>query len=75
MMEWISVKDKLPPFFEAVLVNDLNGEGVVIAWRAEWYSNGKANGDWQWCFQIPDLEHSDVKIAHWCAYSEPPGEC
>lgn len=72
-MEWISVEDRLPEPNTTVLVNDLNGEGVLLAWRAEWYSNGQPNGDWQWCFQIQGLEHEEVKIRHWCEYPEPPG--
>ncbi len=70
-MEWIKCSEQLPEAQTQVLVNDLNGEGVLIAWRALWMSNGKPNGSWGWCFQHDVIDSNDVKIKEWCAYPEP----
>lgn len=71
-MKWIKCNESLPEANQQVLVNDLNGEGVLIAWRSLWYSAGQVpTGDWQWVFQIAGLEHEDVKVKEWCAYPDP----
>lgn len=68
---WIKCSEELPEANKQVLVNDLNGEGVLIAWRSLWYSNGEPTGKWEWSFQVPELDHYDVKIDKWCAYPDP----
>lgn len=43
---------------------DANGEGWLIGWRSLWYTWGqKETGEWQWTFQVGDLEN--VNITHW----------
>lgn len=70
-MEWIKCCEELPEAQKQVLVNDLNGEGVLIAWRALWMSNGKPTGDWEWVFQNDAIDAEDVKIKEWLPYPEP----
>ncbi|ELY7489211.1 DUF551 domain-containing protein [Cronobacter turicensis] len=70
-MEWVKCSESLPEANKQVLVNDVNGEGVLIAWRSLWMSNGKPTGEWEWVFQIQDIDSDDVKIKEWCSYPEP----
>ena len=70
-MAWIKCAERLPETHEQVLVNDLNGEGVLIAWRAEWQSVSGPTGKWQWVFQIESIEHDDVRIEEWLPYPSP----
>ncbi len=70
-MEWKKCSEELPESQTQVLVNDLNGEGVLIAWRALWMSNGKPTGQWEWVFQNDAIDSADVKIKEWCAYPQP----
>lgn len=71
-MKWINCKESLPEPNQTVLVNDLNGEGVLIAWRSLWYSNGEPNGSWDWTFQIGGIDSSETKILEWCAIPAVP---
>lgn len=72
MSEWIDCTERLPEPQQQVLVNDLNGEGVLIAWRALWTGmGGVPTGGWKWVFQIADLDDSDVDIKQWCPYPSP----
>lgn len=74
-MEWINCYESLPEPHQQVLVNDLNGEGVLIAWRALWMGiGGKPTGDWQWVFQVQGIESEDVEIRQWLAYPAPHSE-
>ncbi|MEY8768986.1 DUF551 domain-containing protein [Erwinia sp. ACCC 02193] len=74
-MEWIDCEESLPEPNQTVLVNDLNGEGVLIAWRSLWRGvGGKPTGDWQWVFQVQGIEEEDVEIKQWLAYPAPPTE-
>ena len=70
-MHWKKCSEELPPAHETVLVNDLNGEGVLLAWRAEWQSASGPTGRWQWVFQIPSIENEDVRIEEWLPYPKP----
>lgn len=70
-MHWKKCSEELPPPHETVLVNDLNGEGVLLAWRAEWQSVSGPTGKWQWVFQIQDIENEDVRIEEWLPYPAP----
>ncbi len=70
-MEWKKCSEELPESQTQVLVNDLNGEGVLIAWRALWMSNGQPTGQWEWVFQNEAIDSADVKIKEWCAYPQP----
>ncbi|EJL4114777.1 hypothetical protein OGQ57_003237 [Escherichia coli] len=49
----------------------LNGEGWLIGWRSLWYTWGqKETGEWQWTFQVGDLEN--VNITHWAVMPKAP---
>ncbi|HAO1321343.1 TPA: hypothetical protein IHD24_004546 [Escherichia coli] len=48
-----------------------NGEGWLIGWRSLWYTWGqKETGEWQWTFQVGDLEN--VNITHWAVMPKAP---
>jgi|UPI0007E90852 hypothetical protein len=65
------VSVELPPANESVLLFDANGEGWLIGWRSLWYTWGqKETGDWQWTFQVGDLEN--VNITHWAVMPKAP---
>ncbi|HAX6835769.1 TPA: hypothetical protein JTO95_004201 [Escherichia coli] len=50
---------------------DANGEGWLIGWRSLWYTWGqKETGEWQWTFQVGDLEN--VNITHWAIMPKAP---
>lgn len=46
MNEWISVKDRLPEFYDWVLVAVQFSGGTP--WLATAYRNRLVNGDWYW---------------------------
>ncbi|UKL14870.1 hypothetical protein [Erwinia phage Gungnir39] len=71
-MEWINIEESLPDPNEPVMVHDLNGEGDLLALRAECMSGGKPTGEWVWVFQIQEIEHEDVHIRHWFRYPKAP---
>ncbi|EMK5289336.1 ead/Ea22-like family protein [Escherichia coli] len=65
------VSAELPPANESVLLFDANGEGWLIGWRSLWYTWGqKETGEWQWTFQVGDLEN--VNITHWAVMPKAP---
>lgn len=65
------VSAELPPANESVLLFDANGEGWLIGWRSLWYTWGqKETGEWQWTFQVGDLEN--VNITHWAVMPKVP---
>ncbi|EJG8180095.1 hypothetical protein NAT56_004654 [Escherichia coli] len=67
----IPVSAELPPGNESVLLFDANGEGWLIGWRSLWYTWGqKETGEWQWTFQVGDLEN--VNITHWAVIPKAP---
>lgn len=67
----IPVSAELPPANESVLLFDANGEGWLIGWRSLWYTWGqKETGEWQWTFQVGDLEN--VNITHWAIMPKAP---
>ena len=67
----IPVSAELPPANESVLLFDANGEGWLIGWRSLWYTWGqKETGEWQWTFQVGDLEN--VNITHWEVMPKAP---
>ena len=67
----IPVSAELPPANESVLLFDANGEGWLIGWRSLWYTWGqKETGEWQWTFQVGDLEN--VNITHWAVMPKAP---
>ncbi len=67
----IPVSAELPPAHESVLLFDANGEGWLIGWRSLWYTWGqKETGEWQWTFQVGDLEN--VNITHWAVMPKAP---
>ncbi len=54
----IPVSAELPPANESVLLFDANGEGWLIGWRLSGIHGGKKKpGEWQWTFQVGDLEN------------------
>ena len=67
----IPVSTELPPANESVLLFDASGEGWLIGWRSLWYTWGqKETGEWQWTFQVGDLEN--VNITHWAVMPKAP---
>ena len=65
-MEWISVKDRLPPYLRKCLVT--NGDYVLTAWSKD--------EDPAWCGITYDTSE-DVWIAdvtHWMLLPDPPKE-
>ncbi|ELJ4029470.1 hypothetical protein QQW46_003250 [Escherichia coli] len=49
----------------------VNGEGWLIGWRSLWYTWGqKETGEWQWTFQVGDLEN--FNITHWAVMPKAP---
>ncbi len=65
------VSAELPPANESVSLFDANGEGWLIGWRSLWYTWGqKETGEWQWTFQVGDLEN--VNITHWAVMPKAP---
>lgn len=68
MTEWISVKDRLPDFFDEVIVYDNCGyESLVsIAWR-----RSGSNGGWIWDSRMSYPEEL-VNVTHWMPLPKPP---
>lgn len=68
MTEWISVKDRLPDFFDEVLVYNscCDDSGISIAWRKQ-----GNNGGWVWDSRMvyPD---DLVGVTHWMPLPNPP---
>lgn len=62
---WIGINEFLPDGNVPVVVWDSTGEGYLIGWRSFWYSNGQRTGEWEWSFQIADMNNSNVNITHW----------
>ena len=67
MTEWISVKDRLPDFYDGVLVYDNCGyeNTVSIAYRRE-----GSNGGWIWDSQMVYPEDV-VNVTHGCRSPHP----
>ncbi len=65
----IPVSTELPPANESVLLFDANGEGWLIGWRSL-VPGQKETGEWQWTFQVGDLEN--VNITHWAVMPKAP---
>lgn len=59
-MEWISVKDRLPEYFESVLGSD--GKEVSVAFRT-------VEGNW-----IDEVFELDGDVTHWMPLPSPPIE-
>ncbi|HCO1491298.1 TPA: hypothetical protein N7N17_004666 [Escherichia coli] len=56
----------------AAFVSDVfAAPALVIGWRSLWYTWGqKETGEWQWTFQVGDLEN--VNITHWAVMPKAP---
>lgn len=68
-MEWISVEDRLPEFYEWVLVAAKFVAGPQ--WIATAYRNRLVNsGDWYWWWLRYPSEIGEV--THWMPLPEPP---
>ncbi len=67
----IPVSTELPPANESVLLFDANGEGW-LNWLAFSlvHLGKKETGEWQWTFQVGDLEN--VNITHWAVMPKAP---
>ena len=46
-------------------------EGWLIGWRSLVHLGTKETGEWQWTFQVGDLEN--VNITHWAVMPKAPG--
>lgn len=66
--EWISVGDRLPDFFDEVIVYDNCGFKSLVstAWR-----RGGDNGGWIWDSRMSYPEEL-VNITHWMPLPQPP---
>lgn len=69
----VSVADRLPAPNDTVLLYDANGEGWIIGWRSVWYGPGqKETGQWEWTYQIDDLDAEEMNITHWAPMPDEP---
>ena len=68
MTEWISVKDRLPDFFDEVIVYDSCGYESLVS--TAWRRNGN-NGGWIWDSRMTYPEEF-VNITHWMPSPKPP---
>lgn len=71
MSEWISVKDRLPPECEDVLIYS-NGFSIIGAFLA-YGTNGPI------CWQVNDWDESEIshalkEVTHWMSLPNPPEE-
>ncbi|HBD2314878.1 TPA: hypothetical protein KII26_004221 [Escherichia coli] len=72
-LEIININRQRLQFIQTVQIILLagNGEGWLIGWRSLWYTWGqKETGEWQWTFQVGDLEN--VNITHWAVMPKAP---
>lgn len=63
-MKWISVKERLPPEGEIVLVCDNSGYPI----DAEVDMGFLENGEWK------EEEYIEIGVTHWMPFPEPPKE-
>lgn len=71
-MEWISVKDKLPPDFQEVLYFAITNNGNT----REIMTGHRENGFWKHCcmfYSSQTLNHL-VKVTHWMELPNYPAE-
>lgn len=71
MMEWISVKDKLPGFYDWVLVS-VKSAGMHLTITTAYRNRLVNSGEWYWWwFGYP----SEIgEVTHWMLLPEPPKE-
>lgn len=90
MMEWISVKDRLPENFQEVIVTFKNHSpevyyldikdkpltGVCVYYKGEWYWYSSITYDVLAEYGKYDGEevNKDIEITHWQPLPEPPKE-
>ncbi|WP_375546616.1 DUF551 domain-containing protein [Erwinia pyrifoliae] len=68
-----SVTQQLPEPNNTVLLYDASGEGWVIGWRSVWRTSGqKETGNWEWSFQITELNSENTHITHWAPVPNTP---
>ncbi|MEZ2622498.1 hypothetical protein ACBQ07_21190 [Escherichia coli] len=67
-----SVNHKMPPAGGVVVPVVVPETSLpLIGWRSLWYTWGqKETGEWQWTFQVGDLEN--VNITHWAVMPKAP---
>ncbi|MCT2388755.1 DUF551 domain-containing protein [Erwinia pyrifoliae] len=69
----IPVTQQLPEPNNTVLLYDASGEGWVIGWRSVWRTSGqKETGNWEWSFQITELNSENTHITHWAPIPDKP---
>ncbi|UXK14174.1 DUF551 domain-containing protein [Erwinia pyrifoliae] len=69
----IPVTQQLPEPNNTVLLYDASGEGWVIGWRSVWRTSGqKETGNWEWSFQITELNSENTHITHWAPVPNTP---
>ena len=71
-MEWISVKDKLPPHGDELVLIVVNGKGKNLTFRnAVEIANYTSKDGWI-LETFPELEN--MQVTHWMPLPEPPQE-
>ena len=71
-MEWISVKDKLPPNGDKLVLIVVNGKGKNLTFRnAVEIANYTSKDGWI-LETFPELEN--MQVTHWMPLPEPPKE-
>lgn len=66
-MEWISIKDELPPYYKEVII--FNGKEVLYKWHR------LSNEEWEYFANVQNYDVISLEnITHWMPLIENPKE-